>query len=188
MCESWLPVDVFEPLKKRGAAVATLVGVSSTRRDWFVIEGQVSAVRQARRFLERNDARAVEIRPGTKPLYFAAELLATALPMPLFLAAQYALRESGISGNPLAALVDQMAQKMFKDLLKGARTPWRTALTECPPETAAAYLEGLRRDHPQIALLIDEQLEWANRKVPKQKQTSENLSNGSSSSPAAARR
>lgn len=167
LCESWLASDALEPLRARGASVATLVGVSGSRRDRFVLEGQISAVRQIRRFIERNEARVVEIRPGTKQLYFAAELLATALPMPLFITAQQALRASGVSGNRLHAVLDEMAKEMFSDFLKGARVTWGGPLTKCSSETAGAYLRLLRRSHPQIADVIDEQLPWAKRKMSK---------------------
>jgi predicted short-subunit dehydrogenase-like oxidoreductase (DUF2520 family) len=178
LCESWLMLDVLEPLRTRGSSVATFVGAPSIRRDWFIVEGQPTAVRQVRRFLERHEAKSAEIRPNTKPLYFAAELLATVLPIPLFLAAQHALRASGISGNPLSALLDEMAQKMFQDLLKGARITWGGPLTECSPETAGAYFENLRRGHPQTAQLLEEQLEWAWARMPKHKSLERPITGG----------
>ncbi|MBV9158933.1 MAG: hypothetical protein JO097_21920 [Acidobacteriaceae bacterium] len=165
LCESWLTSDVLKPLSARGASTATLVKVPSARRNWFVIEGQLSAVRQMRRVLERNEALTLELRPGTKHLYFAAELLARALPMPLYMTAQEALRDSGLSGNRLHALIDEMAHDMFRRFLKGAAAAWRGAANECPPETAENYLRALREDHPQIAEVVDMQLLWARRKM-----------------------
>src|SRR5579875_1445654 len=38
LCESWAMNDVLEPLRVRGAAVGTMVGVSSIQRNWFVVE------------------------------------------------------------------------------------------------------------------------------------------------------
>src|SRR5579875_1898105 len=74
LCETWLTSESLEPLAKRGATVATLVSDSNERDSSFVIEGQIAAVRKAKRFLGRNDIRLIEIRQGCKPLYFAAEL------------------------------------------------------------------------------------------------------------------
>jgi hypothetical protein len=169
LIESWLMIDVLEPLRVRGAAVATVLCVPTMHCNSFVVDGDLRAVRQVRRFLERNEARALEIQPGTKPLYFAAELFAVAFPIPLFAAAQEALRASGISGNNLTTLLDQMIQKMFKDFLKGARTTWGGPLTQCSLETAAAYFEALSRTYPQIADAIDEQLEWARDRMQRQR-------------------
>ncbi len=171
LCESWLMIDILQPLRERGASVATLLTLPSTQHDWFVVEGQLSAVRQARRFLERNKVRAIEIRPGCKPLLFAAELFATVLPGPLLAAAQQSLRRSGISGHPLSALLYQMATKMFEDFIKGSRLTWGGPLTECSAELAEVYFEHLRRNHPQTAEMLDEQLDWAARRMPKEKQS-----------------
>jgi len=167
LCESWLTINALQPLRSRGAATATLVEVPSARRNWFIVEGQISAVRQIRRVIENNGARAVEIRPGTKQLYFAAELLASALPIPLFAAAQQALRESGISGNRLYALLDEMVQEMFSHFLKGGRTTWGGPLNECSPEVASAYLDTLHDSYPKIAQVLEEQLTWARPRVSK---------------------
>lgn len=174
LCESWLDVDVLRPLADRGATVTTVVPVPSSRHKWFIVEGQLTATRQVRRFMERNDARTFEIRPGTKPLYFAADLLATALPIPLLFDAQTALRASGISGNQLYALLDETVQEMLRSFVNGARVTWGGPLVQCSEETAGSYLTALRESHPQIAEAVHEQLTWARRKVLKQKRGSEN--------------
>jgi predicted short-subunit dehydrogenase-like oxidoreductase (DUF2520 family) len=168
LCESWLNSDVLRPLADRGATVATVVSVPSSR-EWFVVEGQLTAVRQVRRFMERNEARTFEIHPGTKPLYFAAALLTTALPVPLFFNAQKALRASGINGKQLYGLLDEMAKDMFHSFVNGARMTWGGPLTQCSEETANAYLSALREKHPQIGEAVDEQLAWARRKLPRQR-------------------
>ena len=168
LCESWLEIDILEPLRARGACVATTIAVPSTSRDWFAIEGQVTAVRQLKRFLERNEAWAVELRPGSKSLFFAAELLVTALPVPLFITAQQALRASGISGNRLSALLNQVAQEMFRSSIRGGRATWGGPLNECSAETATAHLEALRGNYGSIAQVVDTQLEWAQKRMSKQ--------------------
>lgn len=165
LCESWLTADALEPLRVRGASVATLLGLPSVHPQWFVVEGQVTAVRQARRFLEQNDVMTAELRPGTKELYFAAEILASALPMPLLLAAQQALRGSGLSGHHLSAMLSEMVQKLARDFLKGARVSWGGPLAECSAGLAENYFTSLRETHPEIAKVIDEQLPWARERM-----------------------
>ena len=171
LCESWLKTSALEPLKTRGASVATLLAVPSTHASWFVVEGQVSAVRQMRRFLDDNEARSVEIRPDTKELYFAAELLATALPMPLLLAAQQALRATGLSGHHLSSVLEQMVQKLIRDFLKGARASWGGPLNDAPIE-AEGFLEALRSSRPEIAKIVDEQLPAARDRMLKWRESS----------------
>jgi hypothetical protein len=169
LCESWLPASVLDPLRARGASVATLVNVPNSGRKWFVLEGQLAAVRQMRRFIELNEARALELRPGTKQLYFAAVLLATTVPIPIFLAAQQALRGSGVSGNHLRTVLNELAQSMFKGFSKGARGFWGGPLTECSDQTARAHFEALRRTNPQLAELVTEELARARHLMAQQK-------------------
>ena len=172
LCESWLPADVLNPLRARGASVATLLNVPGTGSKWFVVEGQVPAVRQARRFIEANESRALEIRPGTKKNYCAAMLLATAVPVPLFLAAQRALRSSGISGHHLHTLLNAMAQSMFRDLSKGGRAAWGDSFARCAADITSLYFDALRLNHPHVADLLREELSHARLQVSKAKGSS----------------
>ena len=158
LCESWLPASILEALTERGASVATMLALPTVHPQWFVVEGQVAAVRQTRRLLEENQMRSVEIQMDTKELYFAADLLASALPMPLLLAAQRALRSTGLSGHHLTAVLEQMMQKVMRDFLKGARVAWGGPLAESSAATSANYLDKLQQTSPEIAKVIDEQL------------------------------
>lgn len=167
LCESWLSLEVLAPLRLRGASVGTVLPVPSSRRDWFVVEGDSQAMRHIKRFLEMNDARALELRPGGKPFYFAAELLATALPIPTLFAAQTALRSSGIAGNNLYTLLNEMTQLMLRDALKGARTNWTGPLAHCSPQTASEHVEAVRRTDPQLAEFIGQQLDSARTRMDK---------------------
>jgi hypothetical protein len=145
------------------------MAIRSNYRNWFVIEGQAPAVRQTRRFLERNEARAFELRPNTKPLYFAAELLLSAVSTPLLLEAQSALRSAGISGKLLSTLLEHMSQKTVGDLVKGARTTWGGPLNECSQELVSAHFEELRASHPDLAADVEQQLEWARSAMQRRK-------------------
>jgi hypothetical protein len=161
LCESWLPTETLEPLRERGATVASLVSATTSRNVCFVVEGDTFAVRQIRRVIERGDARTIELRPGTKPLYFASKLMTTAIPVPILLVAQRALRESGVSGNNLASLLEDMTWEMFDCFSKGARVPWGGPLNECSAETAEAHWQKLKHGYPELAATVEEQLTWA---------------------------
>lgn len=161
LCESWLTTEALTPLHQAGAAVATLMAVPSERKNWFIVEGHSTAIFHLRKFIERNEARAIEIRSGTKSLYFAAELLINALPIPLLITAQQAFRTAGITSKNLATISEEMIQEMVRGLLKGARHVWGGPLTECSPETADAHLRHLRASNPEIAAMIDNNLPYA---------------------------
>lgn len=166
LCESWLTTDLMEPLRKKGATTATLLPISSTRRRWFILEGQTHATRQVRRFIDANDGRTLEVQCGRKDLYFASELLMTAIPIPLYAAAQQALREAGISGKNLQILLEEMVQKMFRDFLNASRTRWSGPMTAYSPETVEAHMRMLRSSTPWLAQIVDEQLHFALQNLP----------------------
>lgn len=175
LCESWLPVDELSALTDKGASVATLIKLSTHQGSWFAVDGQAKAVRQIRQFLERNEVRSNELLPGSKHLLFASEILATALPLPLLVTAQQALRASGISGKVLSALLEQMTQKTVQDFLKGARAAWGGPLTASSEETGRTYLEQLRRSHPAMASLIEEHLPSGRQIMQAHRQGAEEL-------------
>jgi predicted short-subunit dehydrogenase-like oxidoreductase (DUF2520 family) len=161
LCDTYMDASVLRPLQARGASVASVLSVHSFRRSWFVIEGQLGAVRQLRRFLDRGDARAFELRPGTKPLYFAAQMLTTVLPLNLFATAQKALRTAGISGNELNDLLQELSFEMFRAFSNGARVPSAAFQTGPLRAVGGAYLAILRTDYPQIAFMLEQQFRCA---------------------------
>jgi len=137
------------------------VAAYTTDSACFVVEGDLLAVRQIRRVLERGEARTIELRPGAKPLFFAAKLMATAVPVSFLLVAQKALRDGGVSGNNLSSLLEDMTREMFDSFSKGARVAWGGPLTECSAQTAETYWKQLKFDDPELAAILDEQLTWA---------------------------
>ncbi|HLH01857.1 MAG TPA: DUF2520 domain-containing protein [Bryobacteraceae bacterium] len=169
LCESCMPSSVLAPLAECGAGTASVVAFPTPRKRWFVVEGHIAAVRQIKRLLDRSDARVFELKPGAKPLYFAAQLLATGVPIHLMTSAQQALRRAGIKGNHLHELLEEMSFEMFRSFSNGARFSWPMARGGCPPETTDEYLGLLRAHHPEIAADLEEQLSFASRRTSSRK-------------------
>ncbi len=163
LCESCSSKNILAPLQARGASTATLLPVQTLRRSWFVLEGQLTAVRQVKRLLEHSNARVFELRQGTRALYFAAQLLATALPVPLLITAQQALRAAGIAGNHLHDLLEEMSLEMFRSFANGVRPVLPAGRTGCSPETCREYFDELRSHYPQISSVLCEQVALAMR-------------------------
>ena len=161
LCESWLSSDVLKPLSDRGAAVATVVSVPASARNWFAIEGDFAAAKRVKRLLVEAGARAIELRAGSKYLYFAATAFAQTLPRALFVAAQRALRIAGVSGRPLQTVIEEMAQGMFRDMSQGSRAGWSGPLLDCPEALAEGYVRHLRKTEPNLAGFLSEQLRLA---------------------------
>lgn len=165
LCESCLSSGVLAPLAERGAATATIALFPSPRKSWYIVEGHISAVRQIKRLLDRSEARIFELKPGSKPLYFAAQLLATSVPTQMLAIAQTALRRAGIKGNHLHELLEEMSFEMFRSFSNGSRFIWPQPRAGCLPETADDYLDALRTTYPEIAADLEEQLSYAARRT-----------------------
>ncbi len=166
LCESWLSSDVLKPLSDRGAAVATVVSVPASARNWFAIEGDFAAAKRVKRLLVEAGARAIELRAGSKYLYFAATAFAQTLPRALFVAAQRALRIAGVSGRPLQTVIEEMAQGMLRDMSQGSRAGWSGPLLDCPEALAEGYVRHLRKTEPNLAGFLSEQLRLAQPFAP----------------------
>jgi predicted short-subunit dehydrogenase-like oxidoreductase (DUF2520 family) len=162
-CESCLSKKTSAPLRARGASTATLLPVQTLRRSWFVLEGQPPAVRQVKKLLEQYNARVFELRQGTRALYFAAQLLAAALPIPLFITAQQALRAAGISGNHLHDLLEEMSLEMFRSFANGVRPVFPAVRTGCSAEICEEYFKELESGYPQISSVLREHVALAMR-------------------------
>jgi hypothetical protein len=161
LCETWLLTEALAPLRKSGAQVASLVATPAAVTPSFVVEGDLPAVRLIRRLLERGEARTIELRPGTKPLYFAANLLLRALPVPLLQLGQQALRDAGVSGNQLSTLLEDMGRQLIDTAQKGSRVNWGGPLLECTNQTAEQYFASLEHDDPKLAASLKDLVKWA---------------------------
>jgi len=164
LCETWLPTNKLEPLRRLGAGIASLVALPTGSEKTFALEGDLTVVRQFRRVLarasgDRTGLRALELRPGSKHLLFAATALCSAVPIPLLLASQQLLRESGLSGNQLLAIIEHMSNEMLANFLKGARTAWGGALAESLKTTYGDHWDRLDATHPETAATLRKMLQ-----------------------------
>jgi hypothetical protein len=121
------------------------------REKTFAIEGDALAVRQIRRIIKGTDTRTIEVRPGTKHLLFAGTVLCAAVPVPVLLMAQQMLRDSGVTGNQLSAVIEAMSAEMLAGFLKGARVTWGGALADSLKSFQGDYWERLSNTHPELA-------------------------------------
>lgn len=161
LCESWLPSEVLNPLRKANASVATMVSIPSHRRNWFAIEGETTAGARIKRLLRKADSHGLDLKPGTKHLYFAATALAETLPRALYAAAQRAMRGSGLNGKHLYTLLEDMAQCMILDMTRGSRAGWSGPMLNCPEDIAFRHMMRLRESSPDLASFLSEQMRLA---------------------------
>jgi hypothetical protein len=168
LCESWLTSDSLSALAQLGSTVASVVPLPG-RRNRYLAEGKVSAIRTVRSFLEYSEATVLQIRPGSKARCFAAGVIAGALPMPLYLVAQQALRESGVTGNNLTMAVEEMAQTLLREFTKGARATWGGPLTEASDEARELHMKYLALHEPELKDTLDSYLNLAKQTFRRQR-------------------
>lgn len=167
LCESWLTADALIPLKRKGAQIASLLNVGPLSQNCFVVEGDRSAARKTKRLLESGGARAVELRPGAKPLYFAANLLSTVIPIPVLQLAQQALRASGVEGNDLTTVMGEWSDLLEQRVQKGGRGTWGGPLAECSPDVVNEHFRQLAVEDPHLAATLHQWLDLAQRHMSK---------------------
>ncbi len=165
LCESWIPTETLNPLRQQGSHIASLVNVGPLSVNCFVVEGDLPAVRKVKRLLSRGESRVIELRSGMKPLYFAANLLCTAVPVPVFQLAQQALREAGVSGNDLTLLTDEWSNLLHDRVRKGGRGTWGGPLAETSQELADEYFRQLAVQSPELAATVQDWLVLARRQM-----------------------
>lgn len=154
LCETWAPTETLEPLRERGANIASLVALPNGHEKTFAVEGDLAAVRQVRRLIEGGNAHSIELRPGCKYLLFAATVLCTAIPVPILLMAQQLLRDGGVSGNQLSFAIEQMSEEMLSSFLKGARMTWGGELADSLKSCQGGYWDRLNDTHPEQSYLL----------------------------------
>jgi predicted short-subunit dehydrogenase-like oxidoreductase (DUF2520 family) len=167
LCESWLTADALIPLKRNGAQIASLRNVGPLSQNCFVVEGDRPASRKVKRFVERGGGRAIELRPGTKSFYFAANLLSTAIPIPVLQLAQQALRASGVEGNDLTVLMNEWSDLLDHRVQKGGRATWGGPLAECSADVVNEHFKQLTVDDPNLAATLQHWLDLAQRQMSK---------------------
>jgi predicted short-subunit dehydrogenase-like oxidoreductase (DUF2520 family) len=167
LCESWLPSDVLAPLRRQGAQIGSLVADGTLATHCFVLEGDVAAVRRTKRLLSQCRTRVIELRPETKPLYFAANVISNAVTVPIFQLAQQVLRESGVSGNDLATLTNQWLEQLQDRVRKGGRGAWGGPLAECSETTANEHFRQFSVQNPQLAAMVRDWVDLARRQSSK---------------------
>lgn len=156
ICESWISSDMLHEAGAIETKLATATSIPSPLGRWFIAEGDTVAVRQLRRILECCQAKVVPINRGTKSLYFAAELMTTAAPLPVLTAARGLLREAGLSGNVLSSVVEQLLSRMHRNFRAGHRLAFAGPLAGCPEHIASDHLARARAASPGIAAFLDD--------------------------------
>lgn len=150
LCESGGTSHSLHALGRRGAAVGSFIPVEGgTGR--FLIEGDVAAVRHARRLVRDLGGKAVEFDSSRMALYDAGRTLATSLFTPLIAAAVECLSEAGRDPATAAHVAEALLQKTLRLYLHSGKKSWSGPLAVGDRTAVERELEVLCQSKPLLA-------------------------------------
>ena len=149
-----LTADVHQPLKSRGAAIASAHPMMSFVRAtqtsfedvWFALEGDRRAVTTARKLVSALDAKSFPISADLKPLYhlfggFLSPFLVTVLS-----AAEQVGRKAGVPSRQLPQIMRPIVIRTLENYFKkGAATSFSGPLVRGDVETIRKHVLAVKR-------------------------------------------
>ncbi len=144
-------------LKKAGGAVGSLhplqtfpgSNLDSAHGVWFALEGDMAAVRVARRLVQRLGGKPIPLTPGHKANYHAAAMVASPLLLALAeMAGRMMARSMGNARQAAHALLPLMRQTLDHWARLGARKAWTGPLVRGDLATIRSHWRELRRYPP----------------------------------------
>jgi predicted short-subunit dehydrogenase-like oxidoreductase (DUF2520 family) len=153
-----LDATLLHPLRAHGAAVASMhplqtftgVSIPPLEGKLFAIEGDLVAVRAARKIARELGAAPTPIEPGKKPLYHAAGALAAGHTLVVIESAVQLLMSLGIKrSEALRALLPMTRQVLQNYEHLGPRAAWTGPLSRGDYEVVAKHLNVLQDYSPE---------------------------------------
>jgi hypothetical protein len=153
--------SVSDPLLLAGARVASLNPVPDTHESIFVAEGNPDMMRNLRTLLHESKRKLIELKPGTKPLFFAGIHVAAPLLLPWIAAAMESLRASGFTRAEAASVGEFLGVDALRKYVRAGAKAWN-------PKTAASLrhvldhdLQSIRSLDPKLAELYEQGIRMA---------------------------
>ncbi|MEP7352732.1 MAG: hypothetical protein ABI824_05825 [Acidobacteriota bacterium] len=147
-----------EPLRKRGARVATLNCIGSCKHGRFVVEGHPETVRAVRKMRSEDGHKLVQIRPAAKALYQAGVYLITDALRPWVASSMDALRAAGFTRAEALAIVETFGTESLHMYGKAGGKPWKDGRERALYAGLEDRAQALRSSHPSVAQIYSEGL------------------------------
>lgn len=143
-------------LRAAAARVASFHAVDKTGGSILVAEGHAQAIRSLRRLARAGKRKLIEIRPASKPLYFAGLHLASHLVPRWIGAAVESLRAAGFSRPDATRLVETLATRAVRTYVKAGRNAWSRRTAYQLRRALDRDMDALRAADPHVAVLFAE--------------------------------
>ena len=153
-----LDSSLLEPLRARGAAVASLHPLQSFGRHvlslagvYFAVEGDEKALRWAQTLVTDWHGKLLRLKPGKKILYHTAATFASPLLTPLLQAAVTLLGYSGIGPKTAIQALKPLLLNTLENFVHSGRQSWTGALARGDAGTIEKHVATLLSTDPVLA-------------------------------------
>jgi hypothetical protein len=144
------------PLRTAGARVVTLNCLPESSERKFVGEGHPTALAELRKLLALDRRKLIELRPATKPLYFAGAYLGSQLLMPWIAGAAESFRAAGFSRDEAVGAVEALGVRALRAYGKAGDKAWDRTTAERLHRAIARDLDTLRFNDSRLATLFSD--------------------------------
>jgi len=144
------------PLRTAGARVVTLNCLQESSERKFVGEGHAVALTELRKLLAVDRRKLIELRPDTKPFYFAGVYLGSQLLMPWIAGAAESFRAAGLPRDEAVGAVEAMGTRALRAYAKAGDKAWNRTTAERLHRAIARDMEALRFGDTRLAALFSD--------------------------------
>jgi len=161
LCDSTRDSLWPNPLRAKGARVASLNAIPESNEQVFVAEGDPSAVDELRRLAALDKRKLIELEPASKALYFSGVHLATNLLLPYIAGSVESLRAAGLTRSQATQVAQTLGTRTLRDYGKAGRKAWNRDVAPALRRNVKEELDRIRGADPHLADLYARGVEQA---------------------------
>jgi predicted short-subunit dehydrogenase-like oxidoreductase (DUF2520 family) len=149
------------PLRAKGASVASLNAIPESNEQDFVAEGDPAAVAELRHLAALDKRKLIELQPASKALYFSGVHLVTNLLLPCIAGSVESLRAAGFTRSEATQVAQTLGTRTIRDYGKAGRKAWNRDMVLALRRNVEQELEIIRGADPHLADLYARGVEQA---------------------------
>ena len=161
LCDCVRDSLALSPLRATGARVASLNPVPGSRERIFVAEGHRDTLRALRTLLTEDKRKLIELRPGTKPLFFAGVHVGAPLLLPWISAGMACLRAAGFTRSEAAAVGEFLGDQALRSYVRAGAKAWNRRTAATLRLALENDLPSIRSTNPRLAVLYEQGIRLA---------------------------
>jgi predicted short-subunit dehydrogenase-like oxidoreductase (DUF2520 family) len=161
LCESGCDSRKLAGLRAQGAEVGSMQPIPGFEGRRFLVEGDKTAVREAKSLARALDGRVEEAGAGKMDLYLAALSFGTSLFTPLLEAAVRCLQQAGMPQTSAVRIAEALFRESLRGYVYAGKRSWSGPLAMGDRAAVERELEALTASMPLLARQYREASAWA---------------------------